>query len=76
MALNLQQATAVAYHPIIAERTLRFQTEDLLQSTQTRLGTMKIFLGSCGPAVALVVFTEPGDYRIAQSIAAAGGSAG
>ena len=58
MALNLQQPTSVAHHPIIAERTLCFQAEDFLQPTQTRLATMKIFLGSSGPAVALVVLRQ------------------
>ena len=58
MALDLQQTTSVPHHPVIAERTLRFQAEDFLQPTQTRLGTMKIFLRSCWPAVALVVLRQ------------------
>jgi len=31
MALNLQQTTTIAHYPIIAERTPRFQAEDLFQ---------------------------------------------
>jgi len=58
LALNLQQTTSVVHHPIIAERTLCFQAEDFLQPTQTRWATMKIFLRSSGPAVALVVLRQ------------------
>ena len=51
VALNLQQTTTVAHHPIMAEGTLRFQAEDFLQPPQTRFATMKIFFrGSCAPA--------------------------
>src|SRR5262252_6383956 len=60
VALNLQQTTTVAHHPIIAQRTLRFQAEDFLQPPQTWFATMKIFFRGCGPAVALVVLRQIG----------------
>jgi len=56
--LNLQQTTAIAHHPIITERTLRFQAEDFLQPSQTRSRTMKVFFRGCRPAVALVVLRQ------------------
>src|SRR5262249_50967077 len=63
MALNLQQTTTIAHHPIIAERTPRFQAEDLFQPWPTRSRTMKVFVRGCQPAVALVVLRQVGLHQ-------------